>query len=76
MVDIGRLDLRVGRILEAKKHPDAEALYVETIDVGEEHPRTVISGLVKHVPLDQVGPYFTLPCLFRCKTGSSCACAT
>ncbi|CAD5234647.1 unnamed protein product [Bursaphelenchus xylophilus] len=53
-VDIGRLDLRVGLIREAKKHPDAEALYVETIDLGEEKPRTVISGLVKHIPLDQM----------------------
>ena len=53
-IDVGRLDLRVGRIVEAKKHPDADALYVETIDFGEEKPRTVVSGLVKHVPLEQV----------------------
>lgn len=53
-LDMGHLDLRVGRILEAKKHPDADALYLETIDLGEEKPRTVISGLVKHVPLDQM----------------------
>jgi len=49
-VDIGRLDLRVGHIRSAKKHPDADALYVEEIDVGEEKPRTVISGLVKFIP--------------------------
>ncbi|KAI6225008.1 TRNA-binding domain-containing protein [Aphelenchoides besseyi] len=53
-IDVGRLDLRVGRILDAKKHPDADALYVETIDLGEEKPRTVISGLVKHIPLEQM----------------------
>jgi methionyl-tRNA synthetase len=53
-IDVGRLDLRVGRILEAKKHPDADALYVETIDLGEEKPRTVVSGLVKHVPLEEM----------------------
>ena len=53
-IDVGRLDLRVGKIIEAKKHPDADALYVETIDLGEEKPRTVVSGLVKHVPLEQV----------------------
>merc|ERR1712004_25627 len=34
----------------AKKHPDADSLYVEEIDVGEEKPRTVISGLVKFIP--------------------------
>jgi len=49
-VDIGRLDLRVGHIRSAKKHPDADSLYVEEIDVGEEKPRTVISGLVKFIP--------------------------
>ena len=49
-VDIGRLDMRVGHIRSAKKHPDADSLYVEEIDVGEEKPRTVISGLVKFIP--------------------------
>ncbi|KAK0404367.1 hypothetical protein QR680_017425 [Steinernema hermaphroditum] len=53
-VDVGRLDLRIGRIIEAKHHPDADSLYVETIDLGEEKPRTVVSGLVRHVPLDQM----------------------
>lgn len=49
-VHIGRLDLRVGLIRTAKKHPDADGLYVEEVDVGEEKPRTVISGLVKFIP--------------------------
>lgn len=53
-VDVGRLDLRVGRIVKCEKHPDADALYVEQIDIGESAPRTVVSGLVRHVPLDQV----------------------
>lgn len=44
-VDISRLDLRVGRILSARKHPDADALYVEEVDVGEDKPRTVVSTL-------------------------------
>lgn len=29
-----RLDIRVGKIIEVSKHPDADALYVEKIDVG------------------------------------------
>ena len=53
-IDVGRLDLRVGRILKAQKHPDADALYVEEIDIGEEIPRTVVSGLVRFVPLEEV----------------------
>ncbi|XP_060950292.1 aminoacyl tRNA synthase complex-interacting multifunctional protein 1a isoform X1 [Limanda limanda] len=53
-VDVSRLDLRIGRIVEAQKHPDADSLYVEQVDVGEASPRTVVSGLVKHIPLDQM----------------------
>lgn len=57
-VDVSRLDLRVGRIVTAEKHPDADSLYVEQVDVGEASPRTVVSGLVKHIPLDQVRIYW------------------
>lgn len=53
-VDVSRLDLRVGCIIKAEKHPDADSLYVEQVDVGEAAPRTVVSGLVKHIPLEQV----------------------
>ncbi|XP_006027630.1 aminoacyl tRNA synthase complex-interacting multifunctional protein 1 isoform X3 [Alligator sinensis] len=53
-IDVSRLDLRVGCIITAKKHPDADSLYVEEVDVGEASPRTVVSGLVKHVPLEQM----------------------
>lgn len=47
--DVSRLDIRVGFIRKAWRHPDAESLYVEEIDIGEATPRTVVSGLVKHV---------------------------
>ena len=53
-VDVGRLDMRVGLITTAKKHPDADSLYIEEIDVGEEKPRQVISGLVKFVPIEEM----------------------
>ncbi|XP_032419871.1 aminoacyl tRNA synthase complex-interacting multifunctional protein 1a isoform X2 [Xiphophorus hellerii] len=53
-VDVSRLDLRVGCIITAEKHPDADSLYVEQVDVGEAAPRTVVSGLVKHIPLEQM----------------------
>jgi len=44
------LDLRVGLILKAEKHPTADSMYVEQIDLGEESgPRTICSGLVKHM---------------------------
>lgn len=51
---ISRLDIRVGVITEVQKHPDADSLYVEKIDVGEGQPRTVVSGLVKFIPIDEM----------------------
>ena len=35
------LDIRVGQIISVEQHPDADALYVEEIDIGEEQPRQV-----------------------------------
>ena len=46
--------MKVGKIVNCEKHPDADALYLETIECGEEKPRQVISGLVKHIPLDEM----------------------
>lgn len=44
-----KLDIRVGKIIKAWKHPEADSLYVEEVDVGEEEPRTICSGLVNFV---------------------------
>ncbi|KAK0175782.1 hypothetical protein PV327_009504 [Microctonus hyperodae] len=50
-----RLDLRVGKIVEVVKHPDADSLYIEKIDVGDESgPRTIVSGLVNFVPIEEM----------------------
>ncbi|XP_041980399.1 tyrosine--tRNA ligase, cytoplasmic [Aricia agestis] len=49
-----KLDIRVGRIVEVSRHPDADALYVEKIDLGEGEPRTVVSGLVNFVPIEEM----------------------
>jgi tRNA-binding EMAP/Myf-like protein len=35
--------------ITVKKHPDADSLYIEQIDVGEAEPRTVVSGLVNYI---------------------------
>ncbi|KAK6914322.1 Methionyl/Leucyl tRNA synthetase [Dillenia turbinata] len=53
-INISRLDIRVGLITKVQKHPDADSLYVEEIDVGEGVPRTVVSGLVKYIPLEEM----------------------
>jgi len=49
-----KLDIRVGKIVKAENHPDAERLFVEQIDVGDpEGPRQVISGLREHYSLEE-----------------------
>ncbi|KOB68779.1 Endothelial-monocyte activating polypeptide II, partial [Operophtera brumata] len=54
IADVRKLDFRIGKIVEINKHPDADSLYVEKIDCGEETLRTVVSGLVNHVPIDEM----------------------
>eukprot|EP00236_Picocystis_salinarum_P001455 CAMPEP_0183828968 /NCGR_PEP_ID=MMETSP0807_2-20130328/3068_1 /TAXON_ID=88271 /ORGANISM="Picocystis salinarum, Strain CCMP1897" /LENGTH=791 /DNA_ID=CAMNT_0026074175 /DNA_START=87 /DNA_END=2462 /DNA_ORIENTATION=- len=62
-VDLSRLDVRVGLITKCWKHPEADTLYCEEIDVGEAVPRQVVSGLVKHIPLDEMQER---PCVVLC----------
>ncbi len=41
------VDLRAAKIVEINRHPDAEKLYIEKVDVGGS-TRTIVSGLVPH----------------------------
>jgi len=52
--DMSKLDFRVGKIVKAEKHPKADKLYLEEIDLGDDKPRTVFSGLVGLIPLEEV----------------------
>ena len=51
---IGKLDIRVGYIMEVNKHENADSLFVEKVDVGEAEPRTVVSGLVKYMRAEEL----------------------
>lgn len=53
-VDASRLEVRVGRVLTVAQHPGADHLYVETIDLGEAEPRTVVSGLAKFMKAEDL----------------------
>lgn len=49
-LNISKFDIRVGLITSVSKHPNADSLYVETIDLNESTgPRQVLSGLVKYM---------------------------
>jgi len=52
-IDVSMLDIRVGVITRAWEHEDAEKLFCETIDLGEEDgPRQIASGLREYYSLD------------------------
>jgi methionyl-tRNA synthetase len=54
--DFQKLDLRVGTVLEATKHPDADKLLVVKVALGEEKPRQIVAGLAdRFSPEDLVG---------------------
>jgi methionyl-tRNA synthetase len=46
--DFKRMEIRVGTVAHAEKHPDADKLLRLLIDLGEESPRQIISGLAEH----------------------------
>jgi methionyl-tRNA synthetase len=45
---IEKVDLRVAKITGIERHPEADKLYIETLDAGEEQPRQIVSGLVPY----------------------------
>ncbi|DBA03744.1 TPA: hypothetical protein N0F65_004161 [Lagenidium giganteum] len=52
--EITKLDIRVGKIVKVWKHDTADKLYCEEIDVGEDEPRQIASGLVHHYSLEEM----------------------
>jgi len=52
--ELSRLEIRVGVVVECEAHPDADSLYIEKIDVGEEEPRTIVSGLVNFISAEEL----------------------
>ena len=54
-IDISKLDIRVGVIQTAWEHEDAEKLFCEEIDIGEEGgPRRIASGLRAYYAVDDL----------------------
>ncbi len=52
--DICKLEFKVGQIVKVWNHPEADKLYCEEIDIGEETPRQIASGLRPHFSLEQM----------------------
>lgn len=59
--DFQKLDLRVGVVVAAEKHPDADKLLRLEIDLGEEKPRQIVSGIAAHFdPAALIGTQVTV----------------
>ena len=66
-----RVDLCVGKIISVEKHPNADRLYIEQVDLNESVPRTVVSGLVEHVPISELSNRL---CVFICNLKPASIC--
>ncbi len=54
--DFSKVALRVGLVVSAEKHPNADRLLVLKVDVGEPEPRQIVAGIAKHyAPEDLLG---------------------
>ncbi len=45
--DMGKLDIRIGKIVEVNEHPNADKLIIMTVDLGDER-RQLVAGLKQH----------------------------
>ena len=52
--DFGKVQLKVGVILDCKKVEKADKLLCSTVDLGEEKPRTIVSGIAKYYTPEQM----------------------
>ncbi len=46
--DFKKMEIKIGTILSAEKVPDADKLIKFSVDLGEETPRTILSGIATH----------------------------
>ena len=66
--DVARLNLKVGKIVEAWEHPESEKLWCEKIDVGEGELRQIASGLRKtHSKADMEGKMVVVCCNLKAR---------
>jgi methionyl-tRNA synthetase len=52
--DFQKVAMRVGTVLGCERHPDADKLLVLKVDLGEDTPRTIVSGLAEHYAPDEI----------------------
>jgi len=54
MDDFKKVELKIGEILSAEDHPNADSLIILRVDVGEENPRTLVAGLKDYYEMSEL----------------------
>jgi methionyl-tRNA synthetase len=52
--DFVKVDLRVGQVVSAERVKGADKLLHMKVDIGEEHPRTIVAGIAESYPPEQM----------------------
>lgn len=54
--DFAKIEMKVGQVLSCEKHPKADKLLISQIDIGEEKPRQIVSGIAgSYKPEQMIG---------------------
>jgi methionyl-tRNA synthetase len=52
--DFAKVQLKVGKVLSAEAHPDAERLLVLKVNIGEPKPRQIVAGIASRYSPDEL----------------------
>lgn len=52
--DFKKIELKIGKIIEVSRVENADKLYKLQVDVGEEVPRQIVSGIVPYYTQDEL----------------------
>jgi len=59
--DFIKIDMRVGKVISVEKIPNRDKLYKLQVDIGEEIPRQIITGLVPYYSQEELlGKYVVI----------------
>ena len=51
--DFSKMDIRIGKILSASEHPNADKLYVLRVDIGEKEIQ-LVAGIKNYYAADEL----------------------
>ena len=52
--DFKKIEIRIGTVLSAEKIPDTDKLLKLSVDMGEETPRQIVSGIAEYITPEEI----------------------